>query len=183
MAYTTVAEVKTFCHVSGNTDDTLLTAILASAEAVVENYTGTVFDNDTAANQTFTRLPGVRTRFDGNKLYFYDWLATDTSVTITDSPTVMYLPEDGPPYYGCMLTEGSWAYPTVTVNGKWGYSTAPPADIEMAVWRICRWLYDMQTTGRGSAPIVTPNGQVLIPEGLPLDIKQLLDPYRKVRIV
>jgi len=182
MAYTTLAEVKTFCSVTGAGDDTLLGAIMSAAEAVVENYTDRVFDAAAAADQTFTRLNTGANRFDGKKLYFYTETADDL-VSITDSPTVLMLPEDGPPYYGCMLTEGSWAYPTVTVNAYWGYSKTPPADIELAVWRICKWLYDMQDTGRGSAPIVTPNGQVLIPEGLPMDIKQLLDPYRRVRIV
>ena len=180
MAYTTLAEVKTFCQVTVAGDDTLLTAILASAEEVVENYTQRVFDAAADSIQTFTRLSSVPNRFDGQKLYFFTELAA-TATSITDTPTVIYLPENGPPYYGCMITAGTWAYPTVSITGKWGYSTAPPADVELAVWRICKWLYDMRHSTSGEM-VVTPEGQVLIPEGLPSDIKVLLNPYRKVRV-
>ena len=179
MAYTTLAEVKTFCSVSGAGDDTLLGAIMSAAEAVVENYTDMVFDAAAASDQTFTRLNTGASRFDGKKLYFFTETADDL-VSITDSPTVLMLPEDGPPYYGCMLTDGAWAYPTVTVNAYWGYSKTPPADIELAVWRICKWLYDSRHSSE--TMVVTPEGQVLIPEGLPGDIRQLLDPYRKVSV-
>ena len=182
MAYTTLAEVKTFCKVEGTGDDTLLTALMNSAEQIVEHYTGTVFDVASATDQTYTRYhTDEESRFNGRTLYFYDYLATSTGVTITDSPTVIYLPEDGPPYYGCRITDGSWAYPTVTVNGKWGYSESGsvPADIEVAVWGICKWLYDAGDS-QSSEMIVTPEGQVLIPDGMPSWIQVLLNSYRKV---
>ena len=180
MAYTTVAEVKTFCEVVGAGDDTLLTALLAAAEAWIENKTGRVFDAAAASDQTYTRLNTEHSRFDGKKLYFYSETADDP-VSITDSPTVLMLPENGPPYYGCMLTDGSWAYPTVTVNAYWGYSKTPPADIELAVWRICKWMYDMQNTQSGDL-VIAPDGQVMIPEGVPGDIMALIQPYIKVGI-
>jgi len=180
MAYTTVAEVKTFCEVVGAGDDTLLTAILAAAEAWIENKTGRVFDAAAASDQTYTRLHTDHSRFDGKKLYFYSETADDL-VSITDSPTVLMLPENGPPYYGCMLTDGSWAYPTVTINAYWGYSKTPPSDIELAVWRICKWMYDMQNTQSGEL-VIAPDGQVMIPEGVPGDIMALIQPYIKVGI-
>ena len=103
-------------------------------------------------------------------------------MTITDSPTVTYLPEDGPPYWGCYLTDGAWAYPTVTVNGKWGYSesTAVPEDIEMACLMLAKWLYDSKDQTNTNTAVITETGRVLLPKGLPNDVKALLDPYRKV---
>ena len=179
MAYTTLAEVKTFCNVEGAGDDTLLTAIMGAAELFVENKTGRVFDAAAATDQTFSRLNlPEEGRFHGNTLYFYSETADDV-VSITDSPTVIHIPEDGPPYYAIRLTDGAWAYPTVTVNAYWGYSKTPPADIELAVWRICKWMYDMRDSQSGDL-VITPEGQVLIPEGVPGDIIALLAPYRKV---
>jgi len=178
MAYTTLAEVKTFCQVSGNGDDTLLGAIQSAAEAWIEKVTQRKFDAASATDQTFSRLNFGENRFDGKRLYFYSETADDL-VSITDSPTVLMIPENGPPYYGCMLTDGAWAYPTVTVNAYWGYSKTPPADIELAVWRICKWLYDMQDTQSGDL-VITPEGRVLIPEGIPGDIMALVEPYIKV---
>ena len=178
MAYTTLAEVKTFCQVSGNGDDTLLGAIQSAAEAWIEKVTQRKFDAASASDQTFSRLNFGESRFDGKRLYFYSETADDL-VSITDSPTVLMIPENGPPYYGCMLTDGAWAYPTVTVNAYWGYSKTPPADIELAVWRICKWMYDMQDTQSGDL-VITPEGRVLIPEGVPSDIMSLVEPYIKV---
>lgn len=181
MAYTTLAEVKTFCKVTGASDDTLLTALMAAAVLWIENKTQRIFEVSAASDATFSRIAGVPNRFDGKKLYFYQELATSVGVTITDSPTVLYLPESGAPYYGCVLTDGSWAYPTVTINGKWGYSETADEVIELIVWRVCKWLYDMKNTQSGDL-VITPEGQVLIPEGVPGDITALLAPYIKVSI-
>ena len=181
MAYTTLAEVKTHCEVSGNGEDTYLTAVMNAAEVFIENYTGRVFDADAEAEVDYNRyhrMPG-ESRFHGNMLYFYTECA-DTPSAITDSPTVIMVPETGPPYYGMYITDGAWAYPTVTVKSYWGYSKTAPADIELAVWMICKWLYDARHSTDTDAVVVSANGQVLIPQGVPKDILAILDPYKKM---
>jgi hypothetical protein len=182
MGYTTLAAFKSFGGFEGDEEDALLHALIGSATSVIENYTQRKFDADEESTQDFSTVNGVKCRFSGSKLFFYTELADEASA-ITDTPTVSYLPEDGPPYYGIYNTDGVWASPTVTVTGYWGYSKTPPPDVEMACLRLSKWLYDLKDTSTGSAAIITPEGKVLLPQGLPTDVRQLLKPYKKVTSV
>ena len=177
--YTTLAAFKAWAGFDEDTEDELLVALIQSATAYIEDYTQRKFDADEETSQSFSRVSGVADRFTTNTLFFYSELAAAASA-ITDSPTVSYIPEDGPPYYGLVKTDGSWAYPTVTVTGYWGYSKTPPATIEHACLRLAKWFYDQKDTNPGNSAIITPEGQVLLPTGLPADIKVLLAPYKKV---
>jgi hypothetical protein len=182
MEYTSLQALKNFGGFEGEEEDDLLLALIQSATGIIETRTGRIFKVEAEADQIFSRYAGVSNRFDGNMLYFYKELADEASA-ITDSPTVVHLPENGPPYYGIRKVEGSWAYPAVTVTGYWGYSKTPPPDIEMACLRLAKWLYDMKDTHAGNSAIITPEGKVLLPQGLPSDVMALLKPYVKVVVV
>ena len=179
MAYTTLEALKDFAGFEEDDDDELLNALILSATQIIENYTDRVFKIDDETTQSFSRLRNVSTRFNGATLYFFTELADEASA-ITDSPTVVYLPEDGPPYYAMVITDGSWADTTVSVTGYWGHSKTVPPAVEMACIRLSKWLYDMKDTSSGNAVIITPDGQVLLPQGLPQDVVTILKPYRKV---
>jgi len=183
MAYTTLSAFKSFAGFDadeGDDDDDMLNAMIASATIIIENYTQRKFEVEAETDQAFTRIAGMQTnRFSGSMLYFYEELADEASA-ITDSPTVSYIPENGPPYYGCYLTDGAWAYPAVTVTGYWGYSKVAPPAIEQACLRLAKWLYDQKETNPGNSAIITPEGQVLLPQGLPSDVISILKPYKKV---
>jgi hypothetical protein len=180
MGYTTLAALKSFGGFDEDDEDELLEALIGSATAAIEGYTQRVFEIEEETEQNFSRRNlEQENRFSTNTLYFYEELAAE-GAAITDNPTVLYLPENGPPYYGVYKTEGSWAYPDVTVYGWWGYSKTPPPDIEMACLRLAKWLYDMKDTSQGDAAVITPEGKVLLPSGLPADVLTLLKPYKKV---
>ncbi len=101
---------------------------------------------------------------------------------VINPDNVLYIPENIPPYYALELTEDTWPS-VVEVNGYWGYSKTPPPDIEIACLRLVKWLYDLRDTSQGAAVIVTPEGRVLLPQGLPSDVVTLLAPYVKLRVV
>ena len=61
----------------------------------------------------------------------------DTAVSFSGGATVTYMPEDGPPYWGCYKTDGSWDYPVETINAYWGYSKTPPEAIKQAMLKLC----------------------------------------------
>jgi len=177
--YTSLESFKSWAGFDEDADDGLLEAMIASATAIIENKTQRKFEVAEETDQVFTRNHRFPNRFDGNYLYFYEELADEASA-ITDSPTVHYIPQNGPPYYGMILEEGSWAYPEVTVTGYWGHSKTPPPDIEYACLRLSKWLYDGRDTNAGNSAIISPEGLVMIPEGIPEDIMTILRPYIKV---
>jgi len=183
MAYTTLAALKSFGGFTEDDHDTLLEAMIGTAMDLIDNYTGRTFEIDDEADQVFSRIHGMETnRFNGNTLYFYKELADEASA-ITDSPTVSYLPENGPPYYGMYKTDGAWAYPAVTVTGYWGYSKVAPPAIEQACLRLALWLYNQKEVTVGNSAVITPEGQVLLPQGLPNDVMTMLGPYKRVVVV
>jgi len=179
--YITLEALKAFGGFEDDDENEKLSAMIESATTIIENYTDRIFEINSETTQDFSRVAGVTSRFSGNSLYFYTELAEAASA-ITDSPTVIYLPEDGPPYYSLYLTDGAWAYPTVTVTGYWGYSKTVSPAIEIACLRLSKWLYEMGEGG-GSEAIFTPEGQVLLPQGLPQDVITILKPYKKVVVV
>ncbi len=178
--YITLIQAQTY----GGFDDTGevdLNLIIPAACLTIDNYCGRTFQSTAVSTHTFTRLNLGQDAFRGRILFLDEDLAAASS-SITGSPTVSYLPENKPPYYAIVLTEGGWAYPTVSVVGHWAYSELPPADIILATLQLTKWMYDSQENNQGTNVMITPEGQVLLPSGLPDFIKTLLAPYRKVTV-
>ena len=177
MGYTTVEALKDFAGYD-NSEDDHLDALIGSATQIIDDFTNRTFQVDDETVQTFSKIHGVPTQFYNTTLWFHEELAEEASA-ITDSPTVVYLPENGPPYYACVLSDGSWAYPTVSITGYWGATRVPDPAIEFACLRLSKWLYDMGEGG-GSEAIFTPEGQVLLPSGIPQDVVTILKAHKKV---
>lgn len=178
MSYTTLQAVKAWAGFHTDDDDDVLEALITTCEDVIDRYCDTTFEVSEETTHDYHRYRDYNdNRFDGRKLYFHEWAAEAPSA-ITDSPTVLNLPEDGPPYYGLYLVDGTWAYPTVTVTTYWGYSKEVPPSVEQACLRLVKWLYDMKDS-YGVDAIITPDGHVILPEGLPFDVTLLLSPFRK----
>ena len=182
MPYTTLEAVKSFGEFEDDTEDVILSALMGSARDIINNRTGRIFDADTDTDRTFTRHRGVPDRFEGNVLHLDEDLA-DVAITITDSPTVVYLPENDPPYHAIVIIDGAWHAEEVVINGPWGYSKVAPPAIELACIKLVKWLYDSKDTTKGSAVIVTPEGRVLLPQGLPSDVVKILAPFVKIVVV
>lgn len=179
--YVTITELKAYGKLDNASTDTL-NLIISAASLAIDNYCGRTFTYSGATVRSFSRYGVVRDAVVGRLLLFDEDLASEALV-ISDNPTVQYLPENDPPYYGMILVEGSWTYPTVTISGYWAYSETPPDDIKMACLALCEWMYDQRDTTEGTNVVVTLEGQVLLPQGLPSFIRTLLDAgYRKTRM-
>jgi hypothetical protein len=178
MNYTTVEALRNFGGFEDEEEDDMLDALIASASSVIDNYCNRIFAADEETTRVFTRTTRREDPFDGQLLYFDDDLAEEASA-ITDSPTVVYIPENIPPYFAMELTEGSWNATAVSITGYWAYSKTPPADIEYACLRLSKWLYELRDTTRADAVIVTPEGRLLVPQGLPVEVQTILRPYQR----
>ncbi len=184
MAYETLANLKSYLGIAEDAtgDDTLLTALLNAATARIEADTHRVFE---AASGTRYYGPEA---VDGDVLWLDADLYSVTSITNGESQTITeywLLPRNKAPYYQIKLKDGSdysWTFDTdgeIAIVGKWGYSETPPADIVYACKRLAGYYYrlkDSQTFDVTSSP---ETGQLIIPKGIPADVKLILANYRR----
>lgn len=189
MAYCSASELKTYLGISGSGDDTLLGVLCTAAQAMVDAHTGRTFE---AASNTDRKFDAVRD-VDGPTLYLDADLASINTITNGDATLVtsgQYVtePRQTTPYHAIRLLASSgvaWTYTTdpqnaITVNGKWAYSVSAPAHIAHATKRLAAYLYrqkDAQVFDVTASPEL---GVITIPQGIPADVKAVLDTYRPI---
>jgi hypothetical protein len=191
MAYTTVSALKTYLGVVGNTDDALLTALIARAQAIVDAYCGRTFE----AAQDSTRKLDAKLSVSPDKrtLYVERDLCAITSITNGDGVSVAaseYVTEPRweTPFYGVTLKRESdirWTWDNtpedaITVVGRWAYSATAPADIVQATERLAAYLYrqkdNMSDLDRA---VAVSSNMTVLPQSLPRDVQLILAPYRR----
>lgn len=191
MAYTTVSALKTYLGVVGNTDDALLTALIARAQAIVDAYCGRTFE----AAQDSTRKLDAKLSVSPDKrtLYVERDLCAITSITNGDGVSVAaseYVTEPRweKPFYGITLKRESdirWTWDNtpedaITVVGRWAYSATAPADIVQATERLAAYLYRQKDNMSDLDRAVAVSGNMtVLPQSLPRDVQLILAPYRR----
>jgi len=188
--YATLAEYKAYA-IPDNTAD-------ATDDAVIEDFIEAASrDIDTATGRTFYARTETR-KYDvpvGRELKFDDDLLTVTTLTNGDDNTIAsteynLLPANVSPKYALKLKEGSttvWANDSssnteqvIDVAGTWGWSATRPDDINVACMEIAKALYGRRT-GKNMTSIakVTSAGIVLLPQGTPDWVYQILSRYKR----
>jgi len=194
MAYCTSTDVKVYLGVNSTLteDDTLLTALIARAQAQIEMHTRRVFQSTANSTRYFT----VGEDTDGRVLSFDDDIcsiatvttnADSTAPTTVSSTQYVKLPRNEAPYYGIRLKDSEsvdWEYTDdpvdgITVSGKWAYSTTPPADIKNACIRLSAYYYRLKDSQLFDVQAVPEAGVITVPQGIPRDVQLILDPYIK----
>ena len=189
MSLCTVDDVIAYLNLQEVSDLSLIDSLVDSAQGLIERYTGRTFDVSTDTVRYYRPAASVRY----TTLYVDELAAAPTTVVNSDGATLAgtdYVtePRNEPPYTKLRLLSASgvsWAAGTsidaeITITGKFGYSTTPPADIRHAAIRLTGWLYRQ----RDNAPdadrtVVTPGGTIL-PATMPRDIVDMLTPYRRL---
>ncbi len=188
MAYTTVADLKTYLGVeqSNTTDDALLTALIARAQAMIDAQVGRTFEAAADTVRYFTYAD-----VDGAMLWLSGDCAQITSIINGDSTTLsasQYWPQpvNMTPYFGVKLKPQyglAWDGWTndIAVTGRWAYSVAAPADIVQACIRLAAWLYRQRDNAQADQVVVAGNATVL-PAALPSDVATILTQYRRLTV-
>jgi|NOAtaT_6_FD_contig_41_4078658_length_991_multi_3_in_0_out_0_1 hypothetical protein len=202
MAYITTAELKSFLDITSSADDALLGIIIASAQEAIDNYTLRTFEPSGAQGghhpHKFTPLPrrlgGDVDDENPRLLWLQDMdLSEIQSVVNGDGVTILsteYItnPINHTPWYAIELKRGSskvWTYTgnspegTIVITGKWCYALEAPADIKMAMYKLCKAWYNGRADSTGDRDILTTDGVVLVQSRIPSDVTAILSKYKR----
>lgn len=192
MAYASLAELKEYRGISSSviTDDGLLGMLLTHASRQIDGYTGRTFGATATATRTYDAVRDVSP--DKRTLYLDDDLCEVTTITNgTGNAVTKYVtePQNVTPYYAIRLKASAGEVFTyeddpedaITVRGKWGYSETPPADIRHATIRLAAYMYAQKDSSVFDTTAFPEAGVMTVPQGMPRDVREILDHYRKVR--
>lgn len=196
MAYITLLDFKVQylgIKLDETDNDPLITDTITRAQKAVETYTNRVFEASADSTRTFT--VGVDT--DGRTLYFDKDICQFTTIktnadngtggTTVPSTAYVTLPRNETPYYGIKLLGSAnydWEYTDdpeagITVLGRWAWSITAPDDIAQATLRWAGYLYKQKDAQVFDTTAMPDAGVMIIPAGIPKDVKILLEPYVK----
>lgn len=198
-AYPTVADIKAYLRANTQQalpsgDDTLLTNALAAAIGFIESPAGAGrrFEVTADSTRTFDAIRDVDQNL--RRLWLDDDLCQITSITNGDGTTVasseyVTQPRNETPYYAIRLKLDSsivWTYDdspegAISIVGRWGYSTAAPADIAQAALRLAVWFYRQRSSSSNEIerPLLTSDGVTILPSAIPADVMAILRAYRR----
>ena len=192
MSYATLHELKSYRGIltTETGKDTILRAFLDRATTAIENHTGRMFEASTQTRYFESEA------LDGNNgvLWMDEDLLTITTLTNGDDDATVITPSTeywlidrnmGPPYYGIRLKSDStysWEWDVdgwVSVEGTWGYSATPPGPVRQACIRWASYNYDQKDSPIYDVTVFPESGIVTVPQGMPMDVRILLGPYRR----
>ena len=193
MAYATTSDLKAYLGLTGTADDALLLSCMQRAQSWVDTHCDQVFEASADTTRYFDAVEDV-----ADAVLNLDYpLAAITSITNGDGVAVAageYVtePRNHTPYHRIRLlgSKGkSWAWSTagdaenaITIVGKWAYSTSAPPAIVQACVRLAAYMYRQKDSQVFDVTADAETGQLIIPKGIPADVKQILMPYRRLNL-
>ena len=195
MAYTTESAVRTYLGITTTGDASLLTALIARAQAAIDTYTQRKFEHSSVGvTRYFTvgKDTYKRCLFLDEDLCSIENLITDadgTPTTISSTEYVTY-PRNIKPYTEIRLLDSStksFEYTNdpemgVYITGKWSYTSSAPDDIVHATIRLASFYFRQKDAQVFDVTAIPDAGVITMPQGMPKDVKMILDPYRRIVI-
>lgn len=190
-SYATLDQLKAYIPgiTSSSTNDDLLEDCLARATAAIETFCGRKFKAESDTTRHFDAVRDVC----GTTLYVDEDLAQITSIVNGDgqtlSPSVYTTePRNRGPYFAIKIKLSSsalWMFQTdpedaISITGRWAFSVTPPADIVQSCLRLAAFYYKLKDSQVFDVTADPQKGMVIIPKGIPQDVKLLLVNYVRV---
>ena len=191
MAYATTSDLKAYLGLTGTADDALLLSCMQRAQSMVDTHCDQVFEASADTTRYFDAVEDV-----ADAVLHLDYpLAAITSITNGDGvavATTEYVtePRNRTPYHRIRLLGSKNKYwdttssgdpeNAITIVGKWAYSTSAPPAIVQACVRLAAYMYRQKDSQVFDVTADPASGQLIIPKGLPPDVKQMLMPYRRL---
>lgn len=188
MAYATVQQLRQFADITLNVDDNILVMLLEAVTVQIDNHTKRTFDVQTDTTRTISTYCA-----DGYTLYLPDDLCqiskvtNDADGTATEVLSSEYVtnPRNDTPYFQIKILSSSgkyWAYTNdaemgIEIEGRWGYSTNTPADINLAAQQWALYAYRQKDAQVFDVVAQPEMGQITIPKGIPANVTKTLRPY------
>jgi hypothetical protein len=193
MGYVTTTAFKQYRGITATKDDALIVALVTRAQAQVESYCDrTIVAPTTAATRYYDAIRD--TSDDLRTLYLDADLASITTITNGDGTTVAtthYItePRNAAPYRSIRLTalaDDNFTYTAapedaIKVLGRWGYSTKAPAAVQQATIRLAAYMYAQKDVSTFDVTMFPDAGVMQVPQGMPRDVRELLEPFRRLR--
>lgn len=195
--YTTAALIKARAGVTGSGDDTMLATIATAVSRAIDAYCGrTIYTSSATARTYDTNGPEVV----GGTLWLDRDLASITSVAVdgtswSASTDYVALPRNSTPYDRLRvrtnttkawsdLASGNEPEDSIVVTGLW--CMVPDTDddrYKVVAEAATQWgmhIYRLKDTGAQDVVAVTDGGLMSVPRGMPMTVKMMLDPFRKL---
>jgi hypothetical protein len=192
MSYCTVADIRMYLDIEAGSDDALIGSLIDAAERAIDSHCNRTFE---AASDTTRYIDAVGEHVRGRSLFF-DTIGDVCSITtITNGDGVevasdeyVTVPRNETPYYGVRLLNSAgktWTYSTdwesaISIAGKWAYSETAPHDVRQACIRWASYMYRQKDAPVFDTTAIPEAGVITVPQGIPVDVRNLLAPYRRL---
>jgi hypothetical protein len=189
MAYTTLADLKEYLGIDeeADDDDSLLEALIGRAQAYIETDTKCLFEPVEETRLFNTPMVSRLLILDKTLLTVTEILNGDGEV-ISEDDIILYPPnetakwaiklKDSSHTVTWKLKDG-YAEQAISVEGGWGDFAEPPEDIVHGCTRLAAFYYRQKDAQVFDTTAMPEAGVITIPQGIPKDVKMILDKYRK----
>jgi len=197
MSYTKASLVKAYVGATGTSDDALIDDLIVAATGYIDDYTNRTFDGTSTSARSFT----VGEDTEGRTLWFDEDVAfissivnkadSDAGTEAVTSADYVTIPRNKTPWYGITLKSSAnkeWDFEDdpeggITVTASWRYGTSAPAAIQEAARRLTVFLYRQKDSSSDlDRPLLTGDGVTILPSIVPVDVRNVLEVYRKRHI-